>query len=101
MPNSPGAPGWTLNAGFFDYNATIQVRGFSNDGISVDGGCCVINCTNGRTAPFTQGQLYSFHTGGLNVLWGDGSVRFLKDSTTPAVLAAMITRAGGEVVPSN
>jgi prepilin-type N-terminal cleavage/methylation domain-containing protein len=97
QPNAPGQIGWTLNAAFFDYNTTIQVRGFSNDGLSVDGGCCVINCTNGRTTPFTQGQLYSFHIGSLNVLRGDGSVANMRETMAPAVLAAMITRAGGEV----
>ena len=86
-----------MNAGFFDYNTTIQVRGFSNDGVTVDGGCCVVNCTNGRTVPFTQGQMYGFHTGGLNTLRCDGSVQFLNESVAPAVLGAMITRTGGEV----
>jgi hypothetical protein len=101
-PNQPGQIGWTLNAGFFDHNTTIQVRGFSNDGLTVDGGCCAINCTNGRTVPFTQGQLYSFHTGGgLNTLRADGSVQFLRESTAPGVLAALITRGGGEVVTEN
>jgi prepilin-type processing-associated H-X9-DG protein len=100
-PNAPGQIGWTLNAGFFDYNTTIQVRGFSNDGLTVDGGCCVINCTNGRTSPFTQEQIYAFHTGGANALRGDGSVQFLKEGTAPGVLAAMITRAGGEVFTEN
>jgi prepilin-type N-terminal cleavage/methylation domain-containing protein/prepilin-type processing-associated H-X9-DG protein len=96
-PNSPGTPGWTLNAGFFDQNIAIELRGFSNDGITPDGGCCVVNCSNGRTIPFTRGQLYSFHTSGVNVLRADGSVLFLRDSTAPAVVAAMVTRLGGEV----
>lgn len=100
-PNAPGQIGWTLNAGYFDHNTTIQVRGFSSDGLLVDRGCCAINCTNGRTSPFTQGQLYSFHTGGLNTLRVDGSVQFLKDSTTPGVLGALISRAGGEVFTEN
>jgi prepilin-type N-terminal cleavage/methylation domain-containing protein/prepilin-type processing-associated H-X9-DG protein len=100
-PSTPGSIGWTLNAGFFDYNTTIQVRGFSNDGLTVDGGCCAINCTNGRTVPFTQGQLYGFHSGGLNVLRADGSVQFLRDSTQPAVLGAMISRNGGETFNDN
>jgi prepilin-type processing-associated H-X9-DG protein len=93
-PNSPGQIGWTLNAAYFDYNIKIEVRGFSNDGLIPDGGCCVINCNN-------VSQFYSFHTGGVNALRGDGSVNFLRDSTTPGVLAAMITRAGGEVFTDN
>jgi len=40
---------------------------------------------------------YSFHTGGANCAMADGSVRLLKDSTALAALAALCTRAGGEV----
>ena len=40
----------------------------------------------------------SFHSGGANVLFLDGSVRFLKNSVAPAVLRALETRAGGEVI---
>jgi prepilin-type processing-associated H-X9-DG protein len=55
-----------------------------------DGGCCVINCNNAW-------QFYSFHTGGVNALRADGSVSLLAEGLAPAVLAAMVTRAGGEV----
>ncbi len=41
--------------------------------------------------------LYSFHPGGANAAFLDGSVRFLKDTTSPAVLRAFGTRSGGEV----
>ncbi|QEH38594.1 hypothetical protein OJF2_71980 [Aquisphaera giovannonii] len=41
--------------------------------------------------------LYSFHPGGAHAAMADGSVRFARDSTSPAVLGAWITRAGGEV----
>jgi prepilin-type N-terminal cleavage/methylation domain-containing protein len=51
----------------------------------------VINYTNSN-------ELYSFHMGGVNSLRVDGSVQFLAESTNPAVVAALITRAGGEVV---
>ena len=36
------------------------------------------------------------HPGGINVLFGDGAVRFLHESTDPEVLKAMTTRSGGE-----
>jgi prepilin-type N-terminal cleavage/methylation domain-containing protein/prepilin-type processing-associated H-X9-DG protein len=46
-------------------------------------------------------ELFSFHPGGINVLMGDGSVRFLKDSVNPVTLRALVTCAGGEVISSD
>jgi prepilin-type N-terminal cleavage/methylation domain-containing protein/prepilin-type processing-associated H-X9-DG protein len=40
----------------------------------------------------------SGHPGGANFAFADGSVRFLKDQTSPAVLKALGTRKGGEVL---
>ncbi|MDY3556676.1 DUF1559 domain-containing protein [Gemmata sp. JC717] len=40
----------------------------------------------------------SYHTGGANVCMGDGSVRFVTDSTSVTAWRAMGTRAGGEVI---
>ena len=51
-----------------------------------------MNCTN-------NGEMYSFHTSGANVVYGDGSVRFLRQNVAIGVMAALITRAGGEVLP--
>lgn len=42
--------------------------------------------------------IYSFHPGGAHIALADGSVRFLKDSTTSAVLKALVTRSGAEAV---
>jgi prepilin-type processing-associated H-X9-DG protein len=49
-----------------------------------------INCTN-------NGEIYSFHTTGANALFGDGSVHFLHDNIKVGLMAALITRDGGEV----
>ena len=37
------------------------------------------------------------HPGGVNALFGDGSVRFVRDTTDPRIPADMASRAGGEV----
>lgn len=43
--------------------------------------------------------IYAFHPNGANVAMGDGSVRFVRESTSQAILKALSTRAGGEFVP--
>jgi len=43
----------------------------------------------------------SNHPGGVNVCFGDGSVKFIKDSITPSIWWAVGTRNGGEVLSSD
>ncbi|MFO0935517.1 MAG: DUF1559 domain-containing protein [Gemmataceae bacterium] len=73
---------------------------FSNDGMkswnasnlpASVGDACFLNCSNYR-------GMYSFHTGGVNVCLGDGSVRFLANSTSLQTMAALLTARYGEVV---
>ena len=40
----------------------------------------------------------SRHPGGFNVLFADGSVRFLKSSLNPAIFSQLLTRDGNEVI---
>jgi prepilin-type processing-associated H-X9-DG protein len=42
----------------------------------------------------------SRHPGGANVLFGDGSVHFIKNSIDGGTWAAVGTRAGGEAISS-
>jgi prepilin-type N-terminal cleavage/methylation domain-containing protein/prepilin-type processing-associated H-X9-DG protein len=93
-PNAPGTAGWALNSAWPDYNTYIQVHGYTNDGLTRDGGCCAVNCSNDH-------ELYSFHTNGVNTLRCDGSVQFMSQSIAPGVLAALCTRSGGEVFSDN
>jgi prepilin-type processing-associated H-X9-DG protein len=68
------------------------------DGATYDGqdrlGPCAINCTNFF-------EVYSFHRAGANILFADGSVRFLQAKMHVRVYAPLLTRAGGEVVSAN
>ncbi len=43
----------------------------------------------------------SYHPGGANFAFGDGSVKFLKSSTDLRVLSGLSTRAGGEVISAS
>ncbi len=49
------------------------------------------------TTPYHDVSLGSNHPGGCNVLFADGSARFLSESTELAALKAMASRASGEV----
>ncbi len=42
-------------------------------------------------------EVYSFHPGGTNVCFADGSVRFIRSTLDAKNLAAMVTAHGGEV----
>ena len=74
-----------------DQNTAINVIGFSGDGLRGGFGCSCVNVNNAW-------QLYSFHPAGVNTVRGDGSVQFLQENVDPGTLAALITRAGGEIV---
>ena len=71
--------------------------GFSIDGVQADlittGGTCFINCTN-------DSEFYAFHTGGINVCFADGSVRFIRETMSAATMAALVTRDAGDL-PGN
>jgi prepilin-type processing-associated H-X9-DG protein len=41
--------------------------------------------------------LYSFHPGGTHLLFGDGAVRLIPETTEMRVVARLVTRAGREV----
>ena len=43
----------------------------------------------------------SFHPGGANFAFADGSIRFLKDSVSMLTYQALGTRNGGEVISSD
>jgi prepilin-type processing-associated H-X9-DG protein/prepilin-type N-terminal cleavage/methylation domain-containing protein len=86
----PGGPGAAWAGPWQD----IGGRGHTYDGL-MSPGPCTINCSNAPGA-----GIYSFHTGGANMLFADGSVRFARVGLDQFVLYALLTRSGGEVLAS-
>jgi prepilin-type N-terminal cleavage/methylation domain-containing protein/prepilin-type processing-associated H-X9-DG protein len=88
----PAIAGWK-EGGWADPNAPFQIDGSNPDGSII--GPCPLNCSN-------NSEVYSFHPGGANVSFADGSVRFLLNTIDLCLLAKLSTRAGGvaeEVIP--
>jgi len=46
-------------------------------------------------------ELSSYHSGGANVLFADGSAHFLRQTMNPVALVSLCTRAGGEVLSAD
>jgi prepilin-type N-terminal cleavage/methylation domain-containing protein/prepilin-type processing-associated H-X9-DG protein len=72
----------------------------SGSGIAAGGGFMGIplapwSCANGCS---NDSEIFAFHTGGSNVVFGDGSVRFMRDGLTMNQMQALLSRAGGEVI---
>ncbi|MFN0054812.1 MAG: DUF1559 domain-containing protein [Planctomycetales bacterium] len=96
------------NAGGWARAATdVLFAGSDPSGATLPG--LSVNRTNGENvvgAPYphpvyaTEGtsQPFSFHTGGLHALLGDGSARFISESVEVRIFAALLTRQGSEVV---
>jgi prepilin-type processing-associated H-X9-DG protein len=87
-PVSSGGGAW---ADIFTYSALAGAR---CDESGIRGGPCMVNYTSNN-------EIYSFHTGGANALFADGSVHFVKDSISPATVIALVTRGSGEVGPTD
>jgi prepilin-type N-terminal cleavage/methylation domain-containing protein/prepilin-type processing-associated H-X9-DG protein len=83
-------PGLYASGGAWVGGTLILFQGSTADGATKPGSCA-INCTNNREA-------YSFHPGGANAVFADGSVHFLQTDTDIRIFARLVTRAGGEVV---
>ena len=77
-------------------NAIGVSKGINNNKAPLGGPADCRWTTTNNCGPFEE--VFSFHTGGAQVLLGDASVRFLSESTDLTLFRAMLTPAGGEVV---
>lgn len=97
---STGKRSLPLTAGMWadDDSMSMSLRGSiwppanPDDWVDVGFGPCPMNCSN-------KSELFSFHQGGVNVVHGDGSARFINNNIEIALLGHLFTRSGGE--PSN
>jgi prepilin-type N-terminal cleavage/methylation domain-containing protein len=87
-PVSSGGGAWADN---FTYSSLAGAQGRQN---GIRGGTCMVNCTSNN-------EIYSFHPGGANCLFDDGSVHFIKDVASVQLIAALVTRAGGEIISAD
>ena len=56
------------------------------------------SCANGCS---NDSEIFAFHPGGSNTLFGDGSVQFVKNQLTMNQVQALLSRAGGEIINFN
>jgi prepilin-type N-terminal cleavage/methylation domain-containing protein/prepilin-type processing-associated H-X9-DG protein len=98
-PNGPAPQGGGAWADPLNYIATNGADP-SGTGIAAGGGflgipeapwSCALMCSN-------DSEIFAFHPGSCNVVMGDGSVRFLKGGLSMTQIAALLSRAGGEVL---
>ncbi len=95
--NGPGS-NWTTGAmGYTIFNTVMPPNG----GGKVTWSACRMDgcCAQAQHAHFVNAS--SNHPGGVNVLFGDGSVKFLKDTIAINSWWSIGTRNGNEVVSAN
>jgi prepilin-type N-terminal cleavage/methylation domain-containing protein/prepilin-type processing-associated H-X9-DG protein len=84
------ANGIISGAAWADPANDIPLHGFTNDGLRCTGPCA-LNCTNNN-------EPFAFHRNGMNAVFADGSVRYIRDGIDIRLFAALITMDGGEYV---
>lgn len=81
--------------------SSFWLQTYTADGTTnMANGPCTINCQNVSSA-WNVGGFYSFHAGGMNSVFMDGSVHFLSEELSPQVLVAVVSRAGTEVIDAD
>jgi prepilin-type processing-associated H-X9-DG protein len=79
------------DGGWADHDNEYITHGFTTDGVTSPGPCHT-NCTNNN-------EVYSFHRGGANHVFADGSVRFINSSMDIRIFVKYLTRAGNDITP--
>jgi prepilin-type N-terminal cleavage/methylation domain-containing protein/prepilin-type processing-associated H-X9-DG protein len=77
-------------------NATVGYTHYINNNSSPIGGPTGGEWTNNNCG--LNDEPFSFHPGGCNSVFADGSVHFLSETITPVIMRAMVSRAEGDEV---
>jgi len=85
--------GYVMGGGWANPSIAIPLHGFTKDGMRCHHPCA-INCTNNN-------EVFSFHKGGVNIVFADGAVHFINQNIDFSTYAGLITRQGGEVIPAS
>ncbi len=99
LVSSPTAK-YVSQCGWADPN-TFEVSGFESvsPGVYKEPGAIMVNGSNsavGSIGGGVRGGIYAFHPAGANLLFADGSTRFVDDIVGADVVAAMLTAQGQE-----
>jgi len=81
-----------LDGGWGDHENEYITHGYNAAG-TVSPGPCHTNCTNNN-------EVYSFHSGGANHVFGDGSVHFIRASMDIRLFVKFLTRSGDDLSSS-
>ncbi|MEW4527512.1 DUF1559 domain-containing protein [Maioricimonas sp. JC845] len=88
---------WIGHKNVFDQSAPVNAR---TDSASHWSSCHpVFSSQVGNFCDFGQ-EFHSYHQGGAHFLAVDGSVRFVSENVSLQLFAALLSRAGGEVISS-
>jgi prepilin-type N-terminal cleavage/methylation domain-containing protein/prepilin-type processing-associated H-X9-DG protein len=87
---------WETGAWASSLNGVCPTGSLFDGTFSSSTGPCTMNCTNMGPGS-SQSNIYSWHSGGTNMLFGDGSVRFVSEQIPWTVLGRLLTSANNEV----
>jgi prepilin-type processing-associated H-X9-DG protein len=89
---------WTWKGEWWGYGGTMI---YSHTQMPNRTSCDYGDVGQDSRGTITMASASSNHPGGVNVLFGDGSVRFVKSSVGPQAWYAIATNNGGEVVSAD
>jgi prepilin-type N-terminal cleavage/methylation domain-containing protein len=88
------ASGTRTDGGWANRDNEYIVHGAQTSDGTTAPGPCHTNCNNGN-------EVYSFHTGGANHVFADGSVHFISSGMDIRLFVRFVTRQAGDITPAN